>query len=132
MSVVFPRDFGLFMVKRKDGAQIAPSLPFCLPLYFRGIVIRSKQRADHADQHADNEQGGGIKSEIVHGILSFAFCLMSFRRGLWKKVPDFEKNIFLHTGEDFFVDIRPRLCYHTQAASCRSTQEAEGAPLLRE
>ena len=35
--------------------------------------LNSEQHADHTDQHADNQQGGGIVLEIVHGELSFAF-----------------------------------------------------------
>jgi hypothetical protein len=72
----------VFKIKR----QLVLSRLF--PIYSPNLL---QQRADHADQHADNQQGRGIKSQIVHGILSFAFCLMTVRRGAKEKVPRYRK-----------------------------------------
>jgi len=59
------------MPKRKENMQIKKAARPEPP--FSHIFPVLQQRVDHADQHADNEQGRGIESETVHGVLSFAF-----------------------------------------------------------
>ena len=67
-----------------------------------------QQRVNHADQHTDNQQRGGIKSEIVHGVLSFVFCSMPIRRRGMEKVPGKKKKFLLTFLRHYAIIIKRR------------------------
>ena len=94
-------------------------------------TLYPEQHADHTDQHADNQQGGGIVLEIVHGKLSFSCAdrrlrlrLSTSLYGHWTasggkssrketRVKGKGHIFRMRERKDFPVDIARPLCYHT-------------------
>ena len=61
------------MENEQENEKAAPKGRLFRKLSPRVSSFLLQQRVNHADQHTDNQQRGGIKSKIVHGVLSFVF-----------------------------------------------------------
>ncbi len=57
------------------------------------MLMALQQRVYHADQHAQNQQRGGIVFEIVHGALSFVLIVCLLDGAQKEKFPELGKII---------------------------------------